>query len=175
MTIAPTDSDTKQPLKSSAHALRFNQHDFDVYCYNTVRCRVIYDESNVTPSNAEDRPTPPPSSPNYKDEWGEASYMDVRNFPAPAKVSWASLDGVEHEAEVDIGEIFRDERVLSNVPDSEIQQNSLHNDPGIFLEVNDRTINVYMKAFIPTKEERVQGNEYSKFRNDLMLAWSHTF
>jgi len=175
MTIPSTGADTTHELISSASSLQFNAHDFDVYCYNTIRCRVIYDGSNLSPSNAEDHPSPPPPSADYKDRWGEASYMSVRNFPAPAEVSWASLDGVEHEARVDIGAIFQGERVLYSVPDSEVLQNSLENDPGVFLEVNDRTINVYMKAFIPTKIERVPGNEYSKFRNDLFLAWSHTF
>jgi len=41
--------------------------------------------------------------------------------------------------------------------------------------VNDRTINVYMKAFVPTRVPQIPGNEYSHFRNELILAWSKTY
>ncbi len=175
MTIPSMDANATHDSKSSASALRFNAHAIDVYCYNTVWCRVIYNESNLSPLNAEEKPSPSPRSADYKDHWGQASYLGVRNFPVPAKVIWVSLDGVEHEAEVDIGAIFKDERVLCRVPDSEISQDSFGGEPDIFLEVNDRTINVYMRAFIPTKTEQVAGNKHSTFRKDLILAWSHIY
>ena len=47
--------------------------------------------------------------------------------------------------------------------------------PDILLEVNDRTINVYMRAFVPTRELQIPGNKYSRFRDDLILAWSKTY
>ncbi|MDM0052216.1 hypothetical protein [Variovorax sp. J22R115] len=47
--------------------------------------------------------------------------------------------------------------------------------PAIILEVNDRTINVYMRAHISTKELQVPGNRYSDFRNDLIKAFSQTY
>jgi hypothetical protein len=170
-----TDAKTTHDSMSSSSSLRFKVHDFDVYCYNTVRCKVIYNHSNLSPSDAEDEPSPPPASADYKDHWSHASYLGIRNFPEPAEVSWTSLDGVAHEAKVDIGAIFKDERVLYHVPDSEIPEGSFNGEPDIFLEVNDRTINVYMQAFISTKTEQIPGNKHSNFRNDLVLAWSHTY
>jgi len=47
--------------------------------------------------------------------------------------------------------------------------------PGIFLEVNDRTISVYMKAFIATRAEQIPGNKDSDFRDDVILAWTHAY
>jgi hypothetical protein len=87
----------------------------------------------------------------------------------------AALDGVAHTAKVDIGAIFKDERVLYNVPDAEIPDRSWGGEPGILLEVNDRTISVYMKAFIATKTEQIPGNKDSDFRDDVIMAWTHTY
>ncbi len=74
---------------------------------------------------------------------------------------------------VDIASIFRDQRVLHHVPNGAVDGDI--GDPGIILEVNDRTINVYMKAFVPTRVPQIPGNEYSRFRDDLILAWSKTY
>jgi len=156
----------------SMFPLRFVDHDFQVFCYNTLRCHVIYNNFNF---KADEEPSPPPPSADYREHWPFAFYLGIRNFPPPAEVKWTSLDGVPHEAEVDIGAIFKDERVLYSVPDSEIPDRSWGGEPSIFLEVNDRTINVYMKAFIATKTEQIPGNKYSNGRDDVILAWTHAY
>lgn len=154
--------------------LRFTVHDFEAYCFNTLACTVIYNDYDFTRANA-DKPSGPPSSADYREHWPFASHIGIRNFPAPAEVRWKSLDGEAHEAKVDIGKIFKDERVLYLVPDAEIPDRSWDGEPGIFLEVYDRTINVYMKAFIVTKTEQIPGNKYSNARTDVILAWTHTY
>lgn len=170
-----SDSTNAHHTGSSMFPLRFVDHDFQVFCYNTVRCRVIYNNFNFSPYGAEKEPSPPPPSADYRDHWPFASYLGIRNFPPPAEVSWTSLDGVSHEATVDIGAIFKDERVLYSVPDIEISDRSWGGEPGIFLEINDRMINVYMKAFIATKIAQIPGNKYSDARDDVILAWTHTY
>ncbi len=143
--------------------LRFVDHDFQVFCYNTLRCHVVYNNFNFTPYKADQEPSPAPPSADYRDHWPFASYLGIRNFPPPAEVKWTSLDGVEHTAQVDIAAIFKDERVLYRVPDSEIPDRSWGGEPGILLEVNDRTISVYMKAFIATKTEQIPGNKIQRW------------
>jgi hypothetical protein len=160
---------------SSMFPLTFVDHDFQVFCYNTKRCRVVYNNFNFSPNRAETEPSAPPPSADYRDHWPFASYLGIRNFPPPAEVSWVSLDGVVHEVRVDIGAIFKNERVLYRVPDAEIPDRSWGGEPGIFLEVNDRTINVYMKTFIATKIEQIPGNKNSYGRDDVVLAWTHTY
>jgi hypothetical protein len=175
MTPSSIDADGIQDLTANASSLRFNMHAFGVHCYNTVRCSVIYNQSDLSPSGAEDEPSPPPRSADYQDQWAQASYVGIGNFPAPAEVTWVSLDGVEHEARVDIGAIFSDQRIFCRIPDSEILEDSFNGAPDIFLEINDRTIKVYMRAFILTKAEQIPGNNFSTFRKDLILAWSHVY
>ena len=158
--------------------LRFKIHDFEAKVYNTRSCRIIYVNEEFAPEPV-DRPTGPPPSSDYREHWNFASYVGIRNFPAPARVSWVSMDGSSHETTVDIGEIFKNEQVLYRVPDQEIPADlypqGLFLDPSIFLEVNDRTINVYMKALIPTKHLQIPGNPYSNGRDDVVLAWTHTY
>ncbi|MBN8715250.1 MAG: hypothetical protein J0H50_15020 [Xanthomonadales bacterium] len=171
----PSDPADTQEASAPMFPLRFAFHAFQVFCYNTLRCQVIYANHNFSPWKAEEEPSPPPRSPDYRDHWPLASNIGIRNFPPPAKVRWTSMDGVTHEAEVAIGTIFKDERVLYRVPDSEIPDRSWSGEPGILLEVNDRTISVYMKAFIATKTEQIPGNKYSNAREDVILAWTHTY
>lgn len=170
----PPMSAPASPATASMFPLKFHEHAFAAHCYNTLRCRVIYSNFNFNRSNA-DQPSPAPPPGDYRQHWPYASYAGVLNFPPPAEVQWTSLDGVAHEAKVDMGTIFKDERVLYRVPDAEIPDRSWGGSPGIFLEVNNRTINVYMQAFIATKGEQIPGNKYSHFRTDVILAWSQTY
>lgn len=179
---APTISRIERPAPTDQVPLKFKRHNFEVFCYNAVGCRVIYNNHDFTlPPHGQDPDaviSPAPPSPDYRDRWGFASYLGVRNFPAPAHVHWKSLDGVAHEAQVDIGAIFRDELILHNVPKDDMAhfyEGPVAGEPGVFLEVNDRTINVYMKMFIPTKTLQRSGHEHSDYRADLILAWSQTY
>jgi hypothetical protein len=169
-----TDNASEQHADSSMFPLRFVVHDFDAYCFNTLACTVIYNNYDFTRLDAH-KPSGPPPSADYREHWPFASHIGISNFPPPAEVRWTSLDGASHEAQVDIGAIFKDQRVLYHVPDAEIPDRSWDGEPGIFLEVNDRTINVYMKAFIATKTAKISGNKYSNARADVILAWTHTY
>lgn len=173
-----SDSEPKQRMASNQFPLKFVDHSFEPFCYNTLACKVIYNHYDFNLLDAE-KPSGPPRSADYKDDWWPASHGGIRNFPHPAEVHWVSLDGVAHEASVDIGAIFKDERALYTVPNSEIKAGmfpqGLIADPSVFLEVNDRTINVYMCVLIPTKVEQIPGNKNSDARTDMILAWTQTY
>ena len=104
-----------------------------------------------------------------------AGQVGKRNFPPPAKVCGRSRDGVPHEAEVDIGEIFKDRVVRHNVPREDYREDLGVVDPDIVLEVNDRTINVYMRALIPTRVKQTRGGASGYSRDELVLAWTKTY
>lgn len=176
MTARP---DTPAPLQGDNTVadwpLKFVRHSFGAYCYDTIGCKVLY-AGFPHGARDENEVSPPASSrgPDYRKHWN-AGHLALPNFPPPAVVIWRSKDGTAHEAKVDIGGIFRDGLILHHVPREDIREGvSIHN-PGIVLEVNDRTINVYMKARIPTKSLRSPGNPNSDFRNDPVLAWSRTY
>lgn len=158
---------------ASSERLMFVRHNFGAFCYSTYGCHVTY---NGFTHISESDDVLQLSSASLGDKYPanlDASYLSIGNFPEPANVVWRSKDGVKHSASVDIASIFRDQRVLHHVPKGGVDGDI--GDPGIILEVNDRTINVYMKAFVPTRAPQVPGNKHSHFRDDLILAWSKTY
>lgn len=177
--MATTVQDSSSPASRKAGntvadwPLKFVQHNFGAISYSTYGCTVLYNgfrhlsepEDKLQMSSQEAHPD------SLKNT--TAGYLGVFNFPSPAQVRWRSKDGVSHDVEVDIGAIFKDQLILHNVPREEVSGS--HGVADIILEVNDRTINVYMRAFISTKSLQELGNPHSGFRDDLVLAWSKTY
>lgn len=156
--------------------LHFARHNFGAACYNTLRCSIVYNDKEFAPFNR-DKPAPAPNSPDYRDNW-DSPYLGIRNFPRPAEVHWTSLDGVKHEAKVDMAAIFKDQLIWHKVPKSDMADfysGPVAGEPDIFMEVNDRTISVYMEMLIPTKTEQVPGNKLSDGRDDRFLVWARTY
>jgi len=153
----------------------FDAHSFGAYCYNTIGCKVLYDDFYQVERD-ESEHTPPPESPGIQRYWS-GSYIVMSSFPPPALVSWRSLDGIAHEVAIDIGEIFKDRRVLHDVPADKLAWNATRAgiSPDIILIVNDRTISVYMKVFVVLKERELRGGRPSGFRSEPVLAWRHTY
>jgi len=173
---AQANSRIEPPAQTHAVPLKFKLHNFEALCYNTIGCNVIYN-NRYQMQHAPDEVSPSPKSSDYKKNWGSVE-LGINNFPSPAEVTWKSMDGVAHEAKVDIGAIFKDELIWHDVPKADMAnfyKGPVAGDPDIYLEVNDRTVNVYMAMFIPTKGEQIPGNKDSDFRKDVILAWSHTY
>lgn len=152
--------------------LKFRAHNFGAHCFNTQRCEILY---RGFPHGHKDEPAPSVESYGRPlEELLSAGRGPIPNFPPPAEVTWRSRDGTALEAEVDIAEIFKDGLIRHNVPRDELlkDQGML---PEIVLEVNDRTINVYMRAHLSTKALQTPGNRLSDFRNDLIKVYSRTY
>lgn len=176
MTVATSSAVPIEPVKQ--WPLKFKEHSFSVFTYDTYGCKVVYAgqlQINQDPNKLKR------SSASYGPEWQKnwsGVHGGIRNFPPPLEVSWRSKDGQPHEASIDFGEIFKDEVILHNVPREEmadVPYGKYQFDPAILLEVNDRTIRVYMRAMISTKHLQKPGNVYSNFRNDLILVRTYTY
>lgn len=77
---------------------------------------------------------------------------------------------------VDLDEIFKDRLILRKVP--RVQMPPVYGAwiiPEIMIEVNDRTVRVWMRAMIFTTVRRKPDNPDSNFRNDIMLAYEKTY
>ena len=88
------------------------------------------------------------------------------------------MDGVQHKASIDMAAIFKDELIWHKVPKADMAdfyRGPVAGAPSIFLEVDDHTINVYSRMFIPTRTEQIPGNKYSNARDDLFLVWTRTY
>ncbi|MEN1960533.1 hypothetical protein WCE41_09415 [Luteimonas sp. MJ246] len=155
--------------------LKFKKHNLGIHCFDTYGCKVVYDGRVQAMDDPEVlQPSSASLGADYRKNWF-GGRLGIRNFPPPAKVSWKSKDGTAHESSIAIGQIFNDEVVRHNVSWEEIPQNATFINPDIHLEINDRTINVYMLASIPLKNPSVPGNRYSDMQYDLTLVYTEAF
>ncbi len=154
---------------------KFVQHNFGIDCYSTYNCTVVY--SGLRQGLGTENELLPALDEVHPDALGNAmtGQVGIMNFPPPAQVRWRSKDGVQHDVEVDIGEIFKDQLILHEVPREDIREGVSILNPDILLVVQNRTIEVYMRAFIPTKFLQDAANPYSGHRDELVLAWTQTF
>lgn len=155
--------------------LKFVRHNFGAHCFDTIGCRITYAGFVHGVDHADEVSPPIASYKGSRDHLLRAGHVGKRNFPAPAKVTWRSKDGVPHEAEVDLDVIFKDRVVQHNVLREDYRDDLGIADPDIVLEVNDRTISIYMRALIPTKTEHASGSAHGYSREDLVLVSSSTY
>ncbi|HZF96811.1 MAG TPA: hypothetical protein VEY92_00960 [Pseudoxanthomonas sp.] len=178
MSASPTDNPA--PISRADNTVadwpfRFKRHNFGAACYSTYGCKLVYaDLLHLDQPEDELQPSSESIGSDYRENFG-AGRAGIVNFPPPAAITWRSKDGTLHRAEVDMAAIFKDELILHNVPREDVLEDTSVGDPEIILEVNDRTINVYMKAFISIKSLRMPGNPHSDYRNDLILAYTRTY
>lgn len=149
--------------------LRFNQHAWGLRCFDTLYCRAWYAGMTL----GSNKPTQPSAAygPDYLDDWTGGVHVD--GFPGPADIKWQTRDGRWREIRIDIDAIFKDRRVRHNVPRKEVRgarDGRPAVPPGILIEVNGSLVRVYMRAWIGTKREQKPGNQYSYFRDDLILV-----
>lgn len=153
--------------------LFFKRHLFGAVCFDTRGCKVEY--AGIDHGNAKDTPPATVHTPERYDEIMVASYGDIANFAPPAKLEWRAKNGEALSAEVDFADLFKDQLVRHNVPREQIPDDTSIGFTHIVLEVNDRTVNVYTRTMIPTRDPQIPGNRFSYSRNDLIRVYSHTY
>lgn len=152
--------------------LRFKKHNFQAVCYDTYGCKVVY--AGTVQRQDDPAKLAPPATADRRERWGFASHVGIENFPVPAVVTWTSHDGTPLHAQVDIGSLFKDELVRHHVPEADIplETAAMPGGPDIFLEVDDRTISILMKATVATKRPTANG---AGFVSELIPVWSKTY
>lgn len=172
---SPTASADARPYTGTVAdwPLFFKRHMFGVTCFDTLGCSVLYDRRE----HGTERAAPAKASlpPERYDAVMIGTYGDLPNFPPPAEVRWTAKDGSTHEAQVDFDAIFADRLIRHHVPREDIPEDVSMGFTHIVLEVDDRTVNVYTRTLIPTREEQIPGNRYSTGRNDLIKVYSKTY
>ncbi|WP_408952114.1 hypothetical protein [Lysobacter sp. Hz 25] len=160
--------------------LTFDAFSFGASCYNTLASNVIF--MNHQFALVIDGPSGEPRSPEWKDRWTAGFIVMADEMPPdPVELRWTSLDGVEHYAEIDlIKDIFPEQVVLHNVSKEDVNEDWARyeggktNPPQILMEVNDRTINIYLKAMVLTKLPPNPKRPDIVGCHDLVLAWTKT-
>lgn len=175
--LRPDDQPSKSPWP-----LTFDSFSFGSRAYNTLSCSIIFqDQQHALPSEL-DRPSGVPKFENWKDRWS-ADFLVSRDEmpPGPLEVQWISLDGSRHSVEIDlVGEIFPGQVILHEVEKEDVWEfwnsDRTGHAPDVLLEVNDRTITVYMRSLIVTRIWEGEGEQARRVMRDrLIQAWTRTF
>ncbi|MBB3229150.1 hypothetical protein FHW69_003802, partial [Luteibacter sp. Sphag1AF] len=143
--LAPSDEIVRH--RPNRFPLTFSGHNFSAYCFSAWGCKVIYDHMYVV-SGLDHVLSGPLRGPDHIQQLG-AVYTSGDNFPPPVVVTWRSRDGVPHKDSIDLDQIFRDRRIVHDVDEKKISEIAVIANPEILLIVDDRTLSIYMKAFIP--------------------------
>ena len=160
--------------------IRFDDFNFGARSYNTLKSRIVFANKYQSTEKERTGPSGVPHSPDWKDSWYGSHIVSAGEvFPSPIEIYWTALDGVARETKIDLEDVFPDRLVLHNVPREDIR-------PGwegapesrsveILLEVNDRTINIYMRGRILQRKIKESDDPNGEWRRDLILAWTKTY
>ncbi|QDE40917.1 hypothetical protein FIV34_17710 [Luteibacter pinisoli] len=169
--------------------IRFHEHTFVAALYNTLACSFLYNNYQFGTQKRDwtGQVFERPSGPGPEDRsarWNSGHIIVPKNgqtFPGPVELAWTSLDNTPLQASVDLDAMFKDRLVLHNVSREEVKEAWLKTlsiqpvTPKILVELNDRTVSVYMKAMVATEKEQVPGDPYTQSRSEPVLAWKHTY
>lgn len=160
--------------------LRFDRFSFDARCYNTLHCSVIFAKQHQITERDRFSPSGEPRSVDWKDNWTAGFAIAPSDVFSPIiEIWWTAMDGVERSTKLNFDKIFPDRLVLHNAQEHEVKDGWGLDDRSrrveILLEVNDRTINVYMRGLVELKQPRDPAIRNSDNLRDLMLAWTKTF
>jgi hypothetical protein len=153
--------------------LTFKRHNFGAECYNASDLKVVYAGMPYDiPGECRDRVP-------YDEKRIKANTTGLIAFVGPVDVKWKSKDGQQHEYQLDMDEIFKGKQVLhqEKIEDIRIEEGYSYI-PGIYVEVDDRTLNVYidvrMRFASHVVMEDKNGNQLHGRRN-VTLAFTKTF
>ena len=176
---APAEAEAKRP----DWPLWFDDYSFGVRCYNTLKSSVIFAGHQLSLDADLVGPSGQPHARDWKDTWdaffGSGGELNRYGFPSPVEIRWTALDCVEREMVLDLDMVFPGRLILHSVPREEIVEgweSSPHlRHVEILLEVNDRVINVYMRACVLARGGASPDSVENVLHFDPILAWSQTY
>ena len=126
--------------------LKFSTHDFGILCYGGItNLELVYAGSSHelcfdTPGR-EKLPSDEKRGPGFL----SGSYPA---FAGPVEMEWNARDGTHLTHTIDLDEVFKDRVVLHTADSARIYKAKpiSGGEPTIIVEVNDRTVSVYMKV-----------------------------
>lgn len=143
--------------------LRFWQHNFGAYCFSTWGCRIRYGSLLVEDHAPTEWMEPIEAAAGDMRLRMKGGHLAIKNFAGPVVIDWHDSHHAPLHLEIDLADLFADGLIRHNVGRGDIAEGVSIGDPDIIVEVNDRTVRVYMRAHIPLKRPRDPGNPYSNF------------
>jgi hypothetical protein len=136
---------------ASADELRFRTHNLAMNCYSSMAMKVTYggrQYGGCTERMSREKRTD-------DDKRWPSAILDLRAFEGPLKVQWQSRDAALHEQTLDLAQIFKDRVVLHAEDPQRIDglMPMIPDAPTIVVEVNDRTLRLYMDVRIALRPQ----------------------
>jgi len=144
----------------------YNASDFD-FNYGSFRALLYSREDNDG-----ERDLAPPRRTGHLAKPTAGSF---RVFEDKVKLSWRDYNDNLIEYEFNFEDIFKDKIIPHNKEDEDLiyWKHPIQGVPGIVIEVDDRTLNIYSDVDIYLEEE--PDSEYLRPRRDRILVFSKTF
>lgn len=153
---------------------RFWQHNLGVYCFRTWGCRVEYGDQLIWDKKPDQYERPLEDYPPDLRKRMRGTNIGFRAFEGPLRLRWQDDSKQPLALDLDLGEIFADGLIRHDVPADEINATSSVGNPDIIVEINDRTVRLYMRAFIPLKAPRDPSNRYTNSVDENVLVLERT-
>lgn len=153
--------------------LRIRGHNIGAYCFSTWGCRVAYGRHLIEDQAPDRWQRPLPDFPGLRERMN-GSMLAYRAFEGPVRIEWRDAQKQPLQMELDLAAIFPDRLIRHDVPDELIDPETTVGPPDIIIEVNDRTVRLYMRAHIPLKAPRIPGNPSSNFIDESVLVLERT-
>lgn len=127
--------------------LIFSRHNLAVFCYEVSEVSVTYAGSRrhyMQDGIARAK------TPSDMDRFPNMTMGHYRTFESPVELRWRSRDGTLLDTVVDLASIFTDCKILHNEPPERIYRPMPFSGgmPTIIVELIDRTVNIYLLAYI---------------------------
>ena len=126
--------------------LKFSTHDFGILCYGGItNLNLVYGGSGhnlcIKSPGREKLPSDETRVPGFL----SGSYPA---FAGPVEMEWNARDGTHLTHTIELDEVFKDRVVLHTADSARIYEAKpiSGGEPTIIVEVNDRTVSVYMKV-----------------------------
>lgn len=155
------------------NVLKFKTHDLNIQCYSVGDVRLEYAGTLYTLFDGKISKEKTAKDATKYPSGKSGSYYA---FASPVKIEWRSRDGTRLQHTLNLDEIFKDRRVLHTDDPARIYKPMpiTGDEPTIIVELNDRTVNVYMFAviqLIPVDPNAKQRDEHE----NRTLAYSKTY
>jgi len=155
---------------ANEEVLKFTTHDIDIKVFSASDVYLVYAGSPHRLSFGKVfRAKTPEDVSRFR--WGTSGSYNA--FAGPVEMEWRSQDGTPFKYSLNLDEIFKERRILHTEEISRLYKAEpvYGGKPTIIIEVNDRTVNVYM--FVTMRLEKDE--QTREHRDHLTLAFTKTF
>lgn len=150
--------------------LRFWQHNFGVYCFDTWGCTVRYGAEVVVEQPKDELRPSIASLPGNVLKRMNGTIGPYRNFQGPLFLDWLDKSRNPLHLRLDLDQIFADGLIRHAVAQAEIRADATVLNPDIVVQIEDRTVRLFMRALIPLKRPAIPGNRLSDSIDENVLV-----